>query len=88
MIYLIFLDFILFFFWDGEFCEEKLKISLTELKNTIENDVEYLEFFKNGIFVIVSSKLLTLEEANKVDVKLKNLFSSLVFTNAQMHYEF
>lgn len=61
------------FFWNSEYCSNKLKISLLELKNKLAQDVEIVELYKDGIFVIASSKLLTLNESNELDFRLKSL---------------
>jgi hypothetical protein len=61
------------FFWNSEYCNNKLKMSLTELKNKLDQDVENVELYKDGIFVIATSKLLTLNESNELDFRLKAL---------------
>jgi hypothetical protein len=61
------------FFWNSEYCNNKLGISLTELKNKLVQHVELVELYKDGIFVIASSKQLTLNESNELDSRLKGL---------------
>jgi hypothetical protein len=61
------------FFWNSEYCIDKLNISLKELNNKLNQDVEFVELYKDGIFVIASSKLLTLNESNELDTRLKGL---------------
>lgn len=63
------------FFWDDECCFRNLKISLGEFKARISRTVESAEFFKNGIIVIVDSKLSTLAESNEINQSRKTLFS-------------
>jgi hypothetical protein len=75
------------FFWSEQYCNQVLQITIKELRETIANEVEYLEYYKDGVFVILSSQYLSVEQSNQMDYKLKSLFNTQNFINAKKHYE-
>lgn len=62
------------FFWNAELCEKRANMSLSEFSDKISDVVEKVEFFGNGILVIVSSSVLDLEKSVEIDKKLKSIF--------------
>lgn len=72
-----FIRFYQVFFWNQSYCEKKLGLSLLEFKNKISNHVERVELFKDGIIVIASSKLLTLEESNDINLIIHSVTNKL-----------
>lgn len=70
-------DFIRFYpvsYYDAKYCREALGVSLLELKTLLIGQVDKVELYKDGIIIIASSDLLSIEEADRIDAKLKSLF--------------
>ncbi len=61
------------FFWSSEYCFEKIGLAIEDFNRKLIGVVEYSEIFSNGIFVIVTSKVVSLSESNEIDKKLKEL---------------
>lgn len=61
------------FYWDQSFCQNEIGLPVSELKEKITDHVESVELFRNGIYVIVNSKILTLDESNEVHDNLRSI---------------
>ncbi|WP_121356802.1 hypothetical protein [Flavisolibacter nicotianae] len=60
-------------YYDTQYCNDALGMSPIQIKELIAGSVEKAELYRNGIIIIVSSKLLYVEQADKIDMELKSL---------------
>lgn len=62
-------------FFDRQLCDKGFHLTPEEIARRVAASVEKASNSSNGIHVVASSKIVSIEESNTIDMKLKNLLA-------------
>jgi hypothetical protein len=60
-------------FLDSELCARALNLTPMEIYQKLDNHIEKVELFMNGVIIVGSSKVLTAQESEELDLKIRKL---------------
>jgi hypothetical protein len=63
-------------FFDRELCGRGFHLTPEEIANRVEGAVENASVVSNGVLIIANSKILTIEESNTINDRLKKLLAN------------